>query len=130
MRISFLRLAIVACIAILPWSAQAQESEIEVLKAAVEELRADYDARIADLERRLAIAEQNARQASYKTPQSGAVPTAVPSAAAASSAFNPAIGVILQGQAWNYSGSAQDDAVQGFPYGGEAGPVSEGLASG
>lgn len=80
----------------IPVVAQAQDDEIDALRAAVAELRADYDSRIAELERRLAVAEQNASQANYAA-QQAAVATA-PTTGAPSSAFNPAIGVVFQGQ--------------------------------
>jgi hypothetical protein len=93
---------------------QAQESEIESLRTAIEELRVDYDARIAELEQRLAVAEQNSSSSSR----------------GGSNAFNPAIGVIFQGQAWNFDKDPDNYSVQGFPYGGEAGPISEGVGIG
>jgi hypothetical protein len=45
-------------------------------------------------------------------------------------AFNPAIGVIFQGQAWSYANDPDEYAIPGFPLAGEAGPVPEGLALG
>jgi len=111
-------------------TAQAQESEIETLRAAVEEMRADYDARIAELERRLAVAEQNAKQAKNATQQTATMQADVSSGNSGPAAFNPAIGVIFQGQAWNFSKNPDDYAIQGFPFGGEAGPIDEGLGIG
>ena len=111
-------------------TAQAQESEIETLRAAVEEMRADYDTRIAELERRLAVAEQNAKQAKYATQQTAVMQADVSSGNSGPAAFNPAIGVIFQGQAWNFSKNPDDYAIQGFPFGGEAGPIDEGLGIG
>jgi hypothetical protein len=108
-------------------TAQAQVSEIELLRTAVDELRSDYDARIADLERRLAVAEQNAMQASYAVQQAADTQSTSPPSKSSSSAFNPAIGVIFQGQAWNFNKNPDDYVVPGFPFGGEAGPVEEGL---
>jgi len=102
----------------------AQESEIDLLRSALDELRSDYDVRIADLEQRLALAEQNAAEASYVVQQ------ATQQAAANRASFNPAIGVTFSGSAWNYAGDPDGNVVQGFPYGGEAGPISEGLALG
>lgn len=113
MRISLV-LAATAILVVATGVANAEETDIESLRAALAELRADYDARITELERRLAVAEQNA-------------PT---SSRSGSSAFNPAIGVIFQGQAWNFSEDPEGYLVQGFPYGGEAGPVTEGLGIG
>ncbi|NND48027.1 MAG: carbohydrate porin [Woeseiaceae bacterium] len=111
-------------------SAEAQESEIEALRAAVEQLRADYDARIAELERRLAVAEQSAMQAKRTTQSTKGLQAGTPAGNTGSSAFNPAIGVIFQGQAWNFSRNPDDYAIPGFPFGGEAGPVDEGLGIG
>jgi hypothetical protein len=90
------------------------------LRIAIDELRTDYDSRIAALEQRLAVAEQ--AQTAVVAPE--------PRSAGASSAFNPAIGVIFQGQAWNYANDPEEYSVQGFPLGGEAGPFDEGLAIG
>jgi len=98
----------------------AQSSEIEELRVALDELRADYETRIAVLENRLAAAEQ--AQAVPVVPITGG--------RSSDSAFNPAIGVILQGQAWNYANSPEDYSIQGFPFGGEAGPFDEGFAIG
>lgn len=102
----------------------AADPEIELLRTALDELRSDYNARIAELERRLAIAEQNAAQASY-----AALPEPVQQGGGAA-AFNPAIGVIFSGNAWHYSDDPEAYTVQGFPYGGEAGPIAEGLSLG
>jgi hypothetical protein len=98
----------------------AADNEIDSLRAALDELRADYEARIAALEVRLAAAEQAESQ----------LVAPVASTRGPSSAFNPAIGVIFQGQAWNYANDPADYAIQGFPFGGEAGPFAEGLAIG
>lgn len=111
-------------------NAPAQESEIEILRAAVAELRTDYEARIAELERRLAIAEQNAMQAKYASQQTGATQAGASAGTSGSAAFNPAIGVIFQGQAWSFSRNPDNYLVQAFPFGGEAGPVNEGLSIG
>ena len=111
-------------------SAQAQESDVETLRAAVEQLRADYDARIAELERRLAVAEQNAIQAKRANQQTEGLSAGTSAGKSGSAAFNPAIGVIFQGQAWNFSRNSEDYAIQGFPLGGEAGPINEGLGIG
>ncbi|MDH5621225.1 MAG: hypothetical protein OEY74_04015 [Gammaproteobacteria bacterium] len=124
MRVDFFKGAILALFIGFSGDLMAEDTDIQTLRAELLELRSDYESRIADLERRLAIAEQNAMQASY-----GALPTAAASASG-NAAFNPAIGVIFTGNAWNYSGDPEGYAVQGFPYGGEAGPISEGLGLG
>ena len=88
--------AFLALVLIIPVAALAQDDDIVALRTALDEMRADYDSRIAELERRLAVAEQNAAQASYAAPQpTGAVATPNQQAG---SAFNPAIGVVFQGQ--------------------------------
>jgi len=107
----------------------AEGDELQELRAAVDELRADYEARIAALEQRIAIAEQNASAAQYAAAQPPAQATAT-SGRAQAAAFNPAIGVIFQGQAWNYGSAPDGYEIQGFPFGGEAGPLPEGLAIG
>ncbi len=105
-------------------SAMAQSSDIASLRVAIDELRADYELRIAALEKRIAVAEQNAKPAQIVA----ALPMSRSSGS--DSAFNPAIGVIFQGQAWNYNNSPEEYSVQGFPFGGEAGPFDEGIAIG
>jgi hypothetical protein len=110
----------------LAGSAHAQDPEIESLREAIDELRADYDARISALEQRLAVAEQNSTQASYAAQQASTAPTS----ASANSAFNPAIGVIFLGNAWHYDQNPDNYAIQGFPLGGEAGPIQQGLSIG
>lgn len=121
-------LAAAALVALFSTNVQAQQSDIAALREAVDELRSDYEARIASLERRLAIAEQNSQQDKQSAAMSGtpAAPTAA--STARSAAFNPAIGVIFQGQAWNFSKDPAGKSIPGFPLGGEAGPIDEGLA--
>ena len=75
--------------------ALAQDNEIEDIRAAIDELRADYEARITELERRLAVAEQNSTQAVYASQKAQSLPSQP--ADSGSSAFNPAIGVVFQG---------------------------------
>ena len=65
MRIVSLPGALVALTLFVPVAGVAQDTDIELLRTAIDELRVDYDARIAELERRLAVAEQNAAQAGY-----------------------------------------------------------------
>ena len=122
-----LRVAVLALGIISAGVAQAQQSEIEQLRSAVEAMRSDYEARITELERRLAVAEQNALQASYAARQTDAALQPAPAPAPApesgvrqeslafapatgsrSSAFNPAVGVIFQGTAWNFSDDPED----------------------
>lgn len=125
-----LSVAVVTLFVISPGAAMAQESELALLRSAVEELRADYEARIAELEQRLAVAEQNAMQASYAATRTDDSPAIATGGASRSAAFNPAIGVIFQGQAWSFSENPDGYFIQGFPFGGEAGPIDEGLGLG
>jgi hypothetical protein len=117
-------------------TARAQDGDITALRTELDLLRREYDARISELEQRLAVAEQNARQANSRVSQmaQGEAPPAAPGRASAvgagDSTFNPAIGVIFEGQAWSYGNDLDDYTIQGFPLGGEAGPVSEGLGLG
>jgi len=121
---------------------QAQDTvntQLEALRQEVMQMRSDYEARISELEARLAKAEESAAEASttaeiaqqtasaavsaessYSSPQSVSV--------ASDNAFNPAIGVIFQGQAWAYDQDPEDYQIPGFPFGGEAGLAPEGLS--
>ncbi|MBT5032400.1 MAG: TonB-dependent receptor [Proteobacteria bacterium] len=105
-------------------NALAQNTDIEALRVEVAELRQDYESRIAELEQRLEMAERSSSAALGAAPAPGGRNTS------ANSAFNPAIGIIFQGQAWNYDNDPKNHIVQGFPFGGEAGPFDEGLATG
>lgn len=120
-------------------TAAAQDGDISALRTEIEELRREYDARIAELEQRLAVAEQNARQANSRVSQVEQSPAPAPAAAPApraaafgpgDSTFNPAIGVIFQGEAWAYDNDPETYAIPGFPLGGETGPAPEGLSLG
>jgi len=118
-------------------------SDIASLRQEIEAMRSEYEARIAELERRLDAAEQAAQTANeqaspaqdeaLRAGQAGSGETA-PSAStagisvSADSSFNPAIGVIFQGQAWSYNHDPDAYAIPGFPLGGEAGPAPEGLS--
>jgi hypothetical protein len=106
----------------------AQNTDIESLRLAINELRTDYESRITELERRLAVAEQNTNQA-----RAAAQKMAAPSptlSVSGNSAFNPAIGVIFQGSAWSYDNDPDEYVIPGFPLGGEAGPIGEGFSLG
>jgi len=128
MRIRLVKSVMSALFLMVTCGAFAQDPEIESLRTALDELRADYEARISELERRLAVAEQNASQASVAAQQAATPVAAIGSSA--NSAFNPAIGVIFQGYAWNYGEDPEGYAVPGFPFGGEAGPIPQGLSIG
>jgi hypothetical protein len=104
---------------------------IEQLRTEIEQLKQDYDAKIKNLEDRLAAAEQqvvNVAQASQAVPVISEAPRSTQRSGNAG--FNPAIGVIFEGLAWNFDKDAQGYEIPGFPLAGEAGPVSEGLSLG
>jgi len=113
-------------------------AEIAALRAELEAMRAEYEARIELLENRLSAAEQKvadvekagADRASAESMAQAAPAFGAPAQDRGSSAFNPDIGVIFQGQAWNYKKNPDDHSIPGFPLGGEAGPLPEGLSVG
>jgi len=117
------------------------ETEIDVLRAELAQMRADYESRIAQLEKRLDEAEKGAAGQQASTVKADSVeltqaepwqpePYAGQVSNSGNNTSNPAIGVILQGQAWSYSDDPDDYEIPGFPLGGEAGPLPEGLALG
>lgn len=111
MRIVSLPGALIALTLFVPVAGAAEDTDIELLRTAIDELRADYDARIAELERRLAVAEQNAAQASY----AAQAPAPVPVQRSGTAAFNPAIGVVFQGTLWGVEGPGAES--EGFAVG-------------
>ena len=117
------------------------ESEIDALRAELAQMRADYELRIAQLEQRLDEAEEKAADQQAVSPQSDYQPASQSDqwqpepyvgqmTNSGNNTSNPAIGVIFQGQAWSYSDDPDDYQIPGFPLGGEAGPLPEGLALG
>ena len=117
------------------------ESELDVLRAELAQMRSDYESRIAQLEKRLDEAEKNAGEQQATTVQTEAQVTKQadpwqpePSSGqilnSNNNASNPAIGVIFQGQVWSYNDDPDLYEIPGFPLGGEAGPLPEGLALG
>ena len=101
------------------------------LQLALDELREDYQSRIDSLELRLAATEsQLKKQINSGATQQAAPASRLTAVAGSDNSFNPAIGVIFQGQAWDYQRNPESYEIPGFPLGGEAGPVSEGLSLG
>jgi hypothetical protein len=125
-------IARVACAAaMLPMTATAaDDAALAELRAEIAALKADYDGRVATLEARIAQLETAAASAAGPAPPATPVATAEPpppSPAAGggmrSSAFNPAIAMILSGTYANLSQDPADYAIAGFmPSGGEIGP--------
>ncbi|MGD8417411.1 MAG: hypothetical protein PVH91_10160 [Pseudomonadales bacterium] len=122
-------------------SPTTEDAEIASLRQELAAVKRDYDSRIAELEARLASIEDTSSLEETAAAGTTAVPavTPTPSVAVAAApvvpsrgnaAFNPAIGVIFQGQAWDYSGHGEENAIPGYPAGGEAGPIPKGLALG
>lgn len=131
-----------ACLLSNPVSSFAQaesNKEIEQIRSELAAMRAEYESRIEVLEKRLDEAEQEAtvaRQAAEsvaaRQEELAVQPAPVPARGTSTSdnAFNPAIGVIFEGQAWAYDNDPDEYMIPGFPLGGEAGPLPEGLALG
>ncbi len=111
---------------------EPDHSDIQALRDELKQMRIEYESRISDLESRLEAAEITAREASSGTAvstravQAPERPQTV--SLAADNAFNPAIGVTFQGQAWAYDNDPEGYYIPGFPLGGEAGPAPEGLS--
>ncbi len=117
------------------------ESELDVLRAELAQMRADYESRIVQLEKRLDEAEKNASKQPTVGVQTNSQPTKQPDpwqpdpssgqmVNTGNNSSNPAIGVVFQGQVWSYGDDPDDYEIPGFPLGGEAGPLPEGLALG
>ena len=121
------RLAAVALPALLISAQSGAQSpappSAEALAAQIEALKQDYEARLQALESQLsALKAQSAR--AERMPAKPA-PSAKP---AADNAFNPAIGVTLDGRFSSFS--ADESAIPGFPTGHEAERPPEGLSLG
>ncbi len=118
------------CLLLLAFSvstfAQDSNESAADLRKAINQLRQEYESRIQALEKRVAEAEQQSAN-SQTSPQPV---TATSSVSSGNSAFNPAMGVIFSGQAWNYQHDPEGYQIPGHPFGGEAGPVAEGLSIG
>jgi len=122
------------CQAVAPVFAEAAATgannpELDEMRQELDAIRRDYDEKIADLEARLSAAEAKAERAPESAVREPVARAATPSAGQA--AFNPAIGVIFQGQAWDYSGGGgEENSIPGFPTGGEADSIPAGLSLG
>lgn len=125
------------------WAAVPPGGDVQQLREELNRLRTEYESRITELERRLDAAEQTAESATAaaglardearRANESLAVrpapaQTVSGGSMAAANAFNPAISVIFQGQAWSYEDPPEAFAIPGFPLGGEAGLAPEGFS--
>ncbi len=130
-----------ACVLMFSSQVFAQPGENDELAALREEIRTmrgEYESRIADLEARLDAAEKKDLEAAARPAAQAATPAeiyATPGftspetvSVARDNSFNPAIGVIFQGQAWSYSNDPGDYYIPGFPTAGETGLAPEGLS--
>jgi hypothetical protein len=120
-------------------------------EAELNRMRRDYDARLSRLESRLKAAEGKPSAARTERTAAGqpliaaaapapaapiappaelppAVALAAPAAPASAGAFNPAIGVVLQGKASVFSQNPDTYRVRGFALGDEAVPGKRGLS--
>jgi len=135
-----LALLVIAVCAPLAQAAADNEniSDIQMLRREIEAMRSEYEARIAVLEQRLDAAEQASTEAGAGdraneyagNTERQAAATSISSGVSVSgdSSFNPAIGVIFQGQAWSYRRDPDEYIIAGFPFGGEAGLAPEGFS--
>ena len=134
-----LRVARIACAALLiPMTAAANDdAALAELRAEIDALKAEYTGRVAAIEARIDQIEANAAGAGSApavadaaAADGGAVPVPEPAPLTSasvggmrSSAFNPAIAVILSGTYANLSQDPETYAIAGFmPSGGEIGP--------
>ena len=107
------------------------QDRLAALQQAVKALQTDYQLRVNELEARLDVAEAKLALAQEPSTLSKPSPaTRLKTVAGSDNAFNPAIGIIFQGQAWSYQNDPEGYEIPGFPLGGEAGPVPEGLSLG
>ena len=95
----------------------------EALAAQIEALKQDYEARLRALESQLSTLKERSASAEAKpaAPASRGKP-------AQDNAFNPAIGIVLDGRYGNYS--ADESVIPGFPGGHESERAPEGLSLG
>lgn len=106
--------------------------------ALLEQMRHDYESRLQDLEQRLKSAEAAASAANekaadaQKTAQEVPAPPAAPAntAGGGANAFNPAIGVVLDGKFTSYSKDPATYRIPGFALGDEAGLDPRGFGLG
>lgn len=133
MRTTLLSLVSMLVVIIPPalFAADQGQGDIDALRSEMRQLRQEYESRILQLEKRVAVAEQQV-QVREPTPAVVAMPPSANTGLVdnARNVFNPAIGVIFQGQAWDYGQDPNSYRIPGFPLGGEAGPVPEGLGLG
>ncbi|MDD3020878.1 MAG: hypothetical protein PHX61_07870 [Alphaproteobacteria bacterium] len=112
--------------AIISPSYAASDAEIEILRAEIQSMKQAYESKISGLETRLQ--DMESKQVAQIQPAAGGADAASVSAVSSQSsanAFNPAIGVVLNGHYAAFSNESSD--VAGFGVGQEGGRMSEGL---
>jgi hypothetical protein len=98
--------------------------------AMLEQMRRDYEARLSAMEQRLKSAETAASGATQKADDAQKAAQKVAAPPAGPNAFNPAIGVVLDGKFTSYSKDPDTYRIPGFALGEEAGLASRGFAVG
>ena len=101
----------------------AAEPTAAELADQIRDLKREYEARIGALEAQLSVLESSAQDSD----QTDASPAGTPRPAS-DNAFNPAIGVVLNGMLSSYS--ADESEIPGFPVGHESERPAEGLSLG
>ncbi len=106
-------------------------NEIKEIRRMIATMKKEYAARIERLEKRLAEAERRARDAEASARRAEDAANA-PAAAApqAANAFNPGIGLVMNGRLQSFSRPDSEQAIPGFSIGGEGGKGDEGLSLG
>ncbi|MDH5469732.1 MAG: hypothetical protein OEY45_03755 [Gammaproteobacteria bacterium] len=120
------KLVLVLCAVTGSAVSAAETSELDLLRAELEEIRHTYESSIEALEERIRQLESSARA---PVAVADTASPAVPVAQEKPSDFNPAIGVVLVGTATDFSPD-NDFAVPGFMIDEEAGPGEDGFSVG
>ena len=112
-----------SCSRLRPEAQSATEPTAAELAEQIRALKREYEARIGALEAQLSVLESGARNADAES--MSAEPTSRP---ASDNAFNPAIGIVLNGMFSEYS--ADESEIPGFPTGHESERPAQGLSLG
>ncbi|QYZ65227.1 MAG: hypothetical protein OI74_08015 [Gammaproteobacteria bacterium (ex Lamellibrachia satsuma)] len=127
----FLCAGITAALA-FPISAYPSDSnDVSELKQMLLHMKKEYEARIGALEARIQDAEEKAAVAEIKAASDAQIQVEAkktPADRRGDSAFNPAISLVVQGNAASYSRNPDSWTLPGFQVGGEAGLKPEGLS--
>lgn len=101
----------------------ASDTDLEKIRAEIQQLKQAYEARIQALETRLQQAENRAEsRIEAGPPVASAAPAAVAAAPVRANAFNPEISLILSGTYASLSQDPEQYRITGFIPGGEIGP--------